>query len=117
MAIFALANPTYQPAMRIISAITKSKTAVITTTFDHDYVTGTIVRLFIPDGFGMTQADKREGVITVTGPTTFSIDIDTTRFDTFAMPALFPDSFQRAHVVPIGERTNTLAAATMNVLT
>lgn len=81
MAILAIASPTFQPAMRIISAITNASPATVTTTFDHDYVSGTVVRLHIPTGFGMYQANKLQGEITVTGTTTFTIDIDTTDFD------------------------------------
>ena len=83
MAILALTNPTYQPAMRIIESITNAKPSVVTTTFDHNYLTGEIVRLRIPQGWGMQQADGLKGTITVTGDTTFEIDIDTTHFDAF----------------------------------
>lgn len=117
MAILAFENPTYQPAMRIIIQITQANPAVITTTFDHDYLSGTIVRLYIPDGYGMRQADKHVGIIDVTSSTTFTIDLDTQRFDAFTIPATFPDSFQHAQVVPVGQINELLGLATQNVLT
>ena len=33
----ATEDPTYQPAMRVIQAITQANPAIVTTTFDHDY--------------------------------------------------------------------------------
>lgn len=115
MPILAIEDPRYQPAMRIISAFTNANPAVITTSFDHDYITGTIVRLKIPDGYGILQANNLEGTITVTGNTTFTIDIDSTGFDVFAVPATFPDSYQHPQVVPTGEINSILTAATDNI--
>lgn len=86
MSILADANPVFQRAMRIVSTITNANPAVVTTTFDHQYLTGLIVRLNIPKGYGMTQANRLYGPIVVTGATTFTVDIDTTHFDTFIVP-------------------------------
>jgi len=116
MAILALTDPTYKPAMRIISDITNSFPATITTTFNHNYITGTVVRLYIPVGFGMVQANHMQGIITVNGDTTFLMDIDTSTFDPFVIPIVFPKNFQHAQVVPIGEVNSILTAATDNVL-
>lgn len=122
MAILAYPFPTFQPSMRIISAITKANPALVTTTFAHQYVTGTIVRLDIPIGFGMVQANQLFGPIEVTSPTTFLITIDTTDFDVFSIPTytLLPSgvvvSRQSATVVPIGELNGQLNAAVYNVL-
>lgn len=122
MAIYANPFPTYQPSMRIISAITNANPAAVTTTFAHQYVTGTVVRLDIPSGFGMTQANQQFGDITVTSPTTFTIAIDTTMFDTFVVPTytLLPSgtvvSLQQAQCIAIGELNSQLNAALYNVL-
>lgn len=116
MAIPAQPFPIYQPSMRIISAITNADPALVTTTFNHQYLTGTIVRLVIPPGFGMTQANQLYAPITVTGDTTFTIAIDTTYFDVFVTPASFPLSYQSAQAVPIGEDNDMLTAAVQNVL-
>ena len=54
----AIPDPAYQPAMRNILSITQSNPCLVTTTFDginpgnHLYITGVILRLYIPDGFG-----------------------------------------------------------------
>ena len=116
MAILALTNPTYTPAMRIVSAITNANPAQITTTFAHGYRTGTIVRLYIPLGFGMEQADEETGTITIIDDTSFFMDIDTTTYDIFAAPADFPLDRQYAQVVPIGEINSTLLGSTQNQL-
>ena len=83
MATLSVASPTFQPAMRVISSITNANQAVVTTTIDHDYADGMIVRLWIPKRWGMEQANQLTGEITVTGSTTFSIGINATLYDSF----------------------------------
>ena len=112
----ALTDPTFEPALRNISTITNDNPASVTTTFDHDYVSGTIVRFFIPPQFGMQQIDSLSGEITVTGTDTFTVDINTLKFDTFSVPTDFPYDKQVAQVIPIGENSSQLTAATRNVL-
>ncbi len=122
MSIYALRFPVYRPAMRVLLTITNAFPALVTTTLDgvvpaaHGYITGTIVRIDIPTGFGMTQANQLTGTITVVSPTTFTVTIDTTHFDTFITPTLWPNSYQRAQVIPIGEDNSILTAAVQNVL-
>lgn len=115
-ACFSNPSPMFQPAMRIISSITNANPAVITTTIDHDYLSGEIIRLIIPDGFGMEQANNLIGKITVTGTFTFSVDIDTITFDVFAAPSPLPSAYTCAQIIPVGEISSTLAGATKNAL-
>lgn len=122
MSIYALQNSIYKPAMRVVIAITNAFPAQVTTSIDgivaapHNYIDGTIVRIDIPTGYGMTQINQLFGPIIVNSPTTFLIDIDTTHFDVFAAPPLWPNSFQKAQCVPIGEINSILTAAVQNVL-
>lgn len=116
MAILAQQYPVYQPSMRIISSVSNAPQALVTTTFAHQYLTGTICRLHIPEGFGMSVANSLHGPITVTGTTTFLIGIDTTQFPTWSVPVTWPESAQSAVVVPIGELNNQLTAAVQNAL-
>lgn len=116
MAIYAVEDPIYQPAMRIIDSITNAFPCVVTTSFDHDYITGTIVRLDIAPGYGMAQANQQFGPITVTSSTTFSMPIDTTWYDAFAAPVTYPLTAQKSQCVPFGEVNEILTAATVNVL-
>jgi len=114
---YAIPNPTFQPAMRLIASITQSLPATVTTTFDHLYVSGTIVRLDIPVADGMQQANQFVGPIVVTGSTTFTIDLDTTNFEPFAIPVSpGPHEDICAQVVPVGELNEQLTAAVRNTL-
>jgi hypothetical protein len=120
---YAVVSPTFQRAMRNILSITRANPAVITTTFngstagDHDYSSGLIVRIMIPEGFGMSGINEFLGPITVTSTTTFTIDIDTSTFDAFVVPAVYPGGFgTAAQVIPVGELNDMLTMATQNVL-
>lgn len=113
MPIFTEQYPMFQPAMRQITAITNSYPAVITTAFAHNYLTGLIVRLYIPLNCGMVQVDHFQGAITFIDATHFSVDLDTTYFDVFNVPA---NTEQWPQVVPVGEVNSQLYQATRNVL-
>jgi len=90
---------------------------VVTTTFDHQYKNGTIVRLDIPQADGMQQADQQFAPLVVLSPTSFSLPIDSTLFEPFAIPVSPPPHVNTcAQVIPIAENNNTLNAATQNVL-
>lgn len=103
--------------MRLIASITQSNPATVTTTFAHLYISGTIVRLDIPLADGMQQANQFVGPITVTGPTTFTIPLDTTMFDAFSIPvSASPLINICAQVVPVGEVNEQLTAAVKNTL-
>jgi len=120
---YAVQFPTFQRAMRNVLSITQAENALVTTTFDgttpgnHQYQTGLIVRLYVPDGFGMVQANELSGPITVINDTQFTIPIDTTNFDAFVIPAYQPGAFGTpAQVVPVGEVNDILTEETQNVL-
>ncbi len=135
MSTQAIQYPEFQPAMRIVTAITNDFPALVTTSFPHQYVTGMIVRIRLPvptyrnrsnqviAGFGMQQINQQEGEITVgDDPSSFTINIDTRNYDAFVVPPpvrLPNGSFaqlQYAQVVPVGENNAILTAATQNVL-
>lgn len=113
---YANPNPIFQPAMRLITAITNANPAVVTTSFANQFITGTIVRLDIPPACGMQQANQLMGAISVISPTTFSITIDTTQFDVFSIPIFNPSINTAAQVVPFAELNSMLTAATQNIL-
>jgi len=120
---YAQQFPVFQRAMRNILSITQAEEALVTTTFDgvnpgnHQYSTGLIVRLYVPNGFGMVQANQLSGPIKVVNDTQFTITIDTTNFDAFVIPDRQPGNFATpAQVVPIGEVSSMLIQATNNVL-
>lgn len=121
-ACYAYPNPIFQPARRLIDSITNAFPAVVTTTFAHQYKDGTIVRLDIPPADGMQQANQLTGTIVILSATTFAIDIDTTHFDVFAIPAAPSYIIDVcAFVIPIGTSDNVsinqqLKIATVNIL-
>ncbi len=106
-------NPIFAPVINGITAITNAVAAQVTTSSPHGYLDGAIIRLHIPTGFGMTQANELFGSIIVTGPTTFTISIDTTAFDPFVVPS---PNVAPAQTIPIGENNNTLASSFRNIL-
>lgn len=110
---YANPSPQFQPAMRLIASITQANQAVVTTTFAHNYISGEIVRLRIPSTSGMQQINNQKGTITVTGSTTFSIDIDSSSFDAYVIPV---PELNCGQVVPVGEVNELLRAATKDVL-
>ncbi len=118
--VTALTNPVYEPARRTITDITRAFPAQVTTSFAHNYITGTIVRIDIPEtptgatSIGMTQINQMFGPITVTSDTTFTLPIDSTNFDTFVGPSTLFTNYPQA--VPIGEVSSILDAAVQNVL-
>ena len=109
-------NPRLKPSIHLISSITRSTIAVITTNFSHDYVSGAIVRFFLPTSVGMKQLNKKKAEITVINDTSFSVDIDTSKFDTFSVPALpiWKDN-TCALVIPVGEISSQLTSAVQDV--
>ena len=114
---YAYPTPVFGPAMRLIASITNNTAATVTTTFDHDYVDGTIVRFDIPLACGMQQINQLTSPILVTGTTTFTVAIDTTQFAVFSVPAgLGPFIDVCPQVVPIGSSNDTLRAAVVNQL-
>lgn len=115
-ACYAYPKPVFQPAMRIVTAITNSFPAQVTTSFNHNFITGTVVRFYVPLDVGMQQIQGLTGAIFVTGLTTFNVDIDTTLFDTFTIPSPAPATYTCAQVIPIGEVNSILTAAVQNVL-
>jgi hypothetical protein len=114
---YANPNPIFQPAMRIIAAISNGLPASITTTFAHQYKTGLIVRLDIPSNYGMQPLNQVFAPITVTGPATFTMPLDTTALGLFTVPPLNPGhNYTDAQCVPIGAVNGDLNLATRNIL-
>jgi len=54
----------YQPGVFNISAISLGSKTTVTTTVNHDYVLGQIVRLLIAQPFGSFQLNEQEAIVT-----------------------------------------------------
>jgi hypothetical protein len=120
---FVVNNPPFEPQMFNILSITNAFPCVVTTTADginpadNGYLTGLIVRLVIPQGFGMVQANGFYSEITVLNSSQFSMPIDTTTMDPFVVPAYNPGhNGTPAQTIPIAEDNEMLRMAVQNVL-
>lgn len=107
-------DPTYRPQRMFISSVTRGEITTITTSEDHNYITGLIVRLFFPRLTNIQQLNGTIHEITVTGDTTFTIPVDSNNYDAFNDP---DDPNICAQVVPIGERNDMFSEAVRNVRT
>lgn len=57
-------NPQYyQPSVFTISAIAQGPTTLVTTSVEHNYVIGQIVRLLIPSTYGAQQLNGQQGTV------------------------------------------------------
>lgn len=74
----------YQPSRFVISAITLGLTTTVTTTVDHNYVIGQLVRLIIPPSFGTRQLNEQQGyVIFIPAANQVTLDIYSVGMDAF----------------------------------
>jgi len=108
----AVLTPVFQPAMRVVTAITNANPALVTTSFANNFESTDIVQFYMPLGFGMQQINGLMGHVTVVSPTTFSVNINTLNFDVFSDPS----NGQFAQVIPIAESNSTIYGATANTL-
>ena len=96
-------EPLFAPKHRYITTVTKASSAVVTTSTDHNYTVGQSIRFVVPSEYGMIELDGLTGVITAVTTSTFTVDIDSTAFTTFAFPATAKVPFSPALAVPNGE--------------
>lgn len=85
---------------RTIASVSNSNPMVITTTFNHFYPAGMMVRFMIPPMFGMQQLNALQGQIISTTSNTLTINIDSIGFGTFAYPNSLPGAFTNPIVIP-----------------
>lgn len=90
----------FQPRRRELSAVTNAANALVTTTENHGYSVGQVLRLVVPKDYGMTVEYVIVTVVTVPADDQFTVDLDTSALATYATPSV-PPSFTQAHVVPI----------------
>lgn len=116
-------NPYYYPRNRLITSITQATSAVVQMSVTHGFTPGQLVRILVPDAFGMSQINGQLGTVTAINTTTntITINIDSSGYSAFAFPtsatALAGVTFPQ--VVPVGEAAtapfqNLLDDATTN---
>ena len=101
-----LPNVVNIPSALEITAISNSNPMVITTTYDatvarNTYIEGQVVKLLIPFGYGMQQANGLVAQITGISGSDITVDINSTKFDVFSVPI---GGEQPASLSPYGSR-------------
>ncbi len=94
----------YLPSRFIIEDITRGFTTLITTTVDHDYVVGQLVRTLIPSSCGTYQLNESEGyVLSIPQSDQVVIDIDSRQMDSFI--TITPDNRNLSYpqIIAIGD--------------
>lgn len=113
-------NPIFYPRVRYIASISKAAQAVVVTTVTHGYQRGMKIRFRVPAIYGMVEMDGLEGTIVAVDTTTtvnsFTVDIDSSAFTTFAFPANGNQPFTPAQAIPDGEDTAYAATNSLNQL-
>lgn len=111
-------DPIYYPRRRFIANISQAAQAVVTTTVTNGFTVGQEVRFNIPAEFGMIQLNGLSGTIVAinAGANTFTVDIDSSAFTTFAFPGNAAVPFTFAQVVPLGEDTGIALALATDIL-
>lgn len=114
---------TYIPARVAISSITQADPGVVTTSTNHNLTTGQVVRLHVPQNYGMFQLNQMQVIIKVLSATMFSIfqsiipnnvvPISTTNYPAFTIPAK-PSA--TAEVLPMGSGPTPLLNTTVQIL-
>lgn len=104
------------PSSLVITAITRSFPMVVTCVINsvteaNTYISGMLVRFFIPSSYGMQQLSGQTARISLVSGLNFTFNVDSTQFDPFIVPAAgFP---QPASMAPAGsqnlEYSNTTA--------
>lgn len=109
-------NPRFGPYINLIAAITNANPAQVTTQTVNNYVTDMVVKLYVPPSCGMTGVSGLQGSITVIDPYNFLIDIDTTVFGAFAIPAMpNPKEDICPQTIPVGDISQTFEGLVKNL--
>lgn len=101
----------FQPRRREISAVTNALNSVFTTTEDHGYELGQLVRVIVPKEYGMTIDYVEATIVALPADDQFTTDLDTSALATFVAPSA-PPAFTSAQVVPISGTTDNETSIT-----
>jgi hypothetical protein len=103
----------YVPQPRELASVTNDIEAMVTTTEPHQYVTGQVIKFFVPMGFGMYELNSLQVKLTVVDDISFTIPVDSRQFNPFVVPS-FPPAYTPAQALPqTGEGYNTYSKPAM----
>jgi hypothetical protein len=108
-----MSNQYLKPVIQIpssleITAITQTAPMVITVAINNPtsqaniYTIGMAVKLFVPQTYGMYQANNLIGTITAVSGNNFTLNLDSSGFDPFVVPS--GNVEQPATIAPNGSR-------------
>jgi hypothetical protein len=80
-------GPLFYPNATTIISATAANPMVVNTATAHEYTVGQKIRVRIPAGYGMTQANNLLGIITAVTTYTVTLSIDSSAFTAFSYPA------------------------------
>lgn len=98
----------FTPDRLAIASITQANPCVITTMTDHNMTTGQVVRVHVPQNYGMVQLNQLAASITILSSTSFSlqytqvptaVNVNSINYTAFTIPA--KPQFT-AEILPIG---------------
>lgn len=94
-------NPQYYlPSVFDISAITLGNTTTVTTSVNHNYVIGQLVKLLIPESYGSFQLNGMSGYVTAIPA---SNQVTTTINSTFSNSFQIGNTTTPAQIIAIGD--------------
>ncbi len=87
--------------VKTILTITQAYPMVVTTTEDHNYVTGMMLTFLIPSSFGMVQLNGLNlQVIDIPTTDSLTIDFDSSLLTAFAYPSPLPTAYTPPSIIP-----------------
>jgi len=101
-------DPNYgvSPQYYYPTKITQASQGVVTTSQAHDYVVGQLLKMSVPEAYGMSELDQLTVQVVAVGAYTFTISANTSGFSAFALPAsTVSPNIEFATVGPVGQRT------------
>jgi hypothetical protein len=91
----------YKPRQFFISAIMLGFLTTVTTTINHDYCIGQLVRLLIPNGFGSRQLNEMLGFVTsIPAQNQVVLDLNSSNADPFITNVSI---FTQPQIVAVGD--------------
>jgi len=98
-------DPIYYPRWRYVTGVSQATNAVVNFSVTHGFTVGQVLRMSIPDSFGMTQLSELAVTVLAVNTTTntITIDVDTSAFTAFTLPTTISQPFTPAIAAPIGE--------------
>lgn len=96
-------NPQYYaPRLYFISALSEGVSTIVTTSVNHDFVVGQLIRLLIPPTYGASQLNGQQGYVTsIPAANQVVVNINSTQANAFIpTPTYGPTQPQ---IVPIGD--------------